>query len=227
MGKKICVTCGTSDTPLWRKGPSGERTSCNACGIRWKREQNALKKKACAVARQKRKKEKLDEKKEKTWRASSRGSVEVPPNFRERDTKPGFQMNNRKRKEEESEEEEEESDEEPITKEARRSLKIEDKFHVPKEIGRLKEMQDDKTRFPFAIPGEYDNTAKYSLSSSVVPVPAPRMLEIQVELLTKELNSIPQHQPDQIYDDLLDFLPPMTEEISVLHFSKISNDIAC
>jgi hypothetical protein len=66
------------------------------------------------------------------------------------------------------------------------------------------------------------------------------LFQIQVELLTKELNSIPQHQPDQVaarsnvfltcpetFDDLLDFLPPMTEEISVLHFSKMSNDIAC
>jgi len=34
---KTCVKCGTSDTPLWRNGPEGPKSMCNACGIRWKR----------------------------------------------------------------------------------------------------------------------------------------------------------------------------------------------
>lgn len=32
-----CAQCGTKKTPCWRKGPEGNRTLCNACGIRWKR----------------------------------------------------------------------------------------------------------------------------------------------------------------------------------------------
>ena len=36
---------GTLDSPEWRKGPTGPKTLCNACGLRWakkekKRSQN-------------------------------------------------------------------------------------------------------------------------------------------------------------------------------------------
>ena len=34
----ICRDCGTSETTLWRGGPTGEKSLCNACGIRWKRQ---------------------------------------------------------------------------------------------------------------------------------------------------------------------------------------------
>jgi len=34
---KSCSDCGITHTPLWRGGPNGPRTMCNACGIRWKR----------------------------------------------------------------------------------------------------------------------------------------------------------------------------------------------
>lgn len=30
-----CDFCGASNTPLWRRGPQGKNTLCNACGIRW------------------------------------------------------------------------------------------------------------------------------------------------------------------------------------------------
>ncbi|EGR47575.1 blue light regulator 2 [Trichoderma reesei QM6a] len=30
-----CGTVGTLDSPEWRKGPSGPKTLCNACGLRW------------------------------------------------------------------------------------------------------------------------------------------------------------------------------------------------
>ncbi|ESQ49360.1 hypothetical protein EUTSA_v10021708mg [Eutrema salsugineum] len=32
--KKSCAICGTSKTPLWRGGPAGPKSLCNACGIR-------------------------------------------------------------------------------------------------------------------------------------------------------------------------------------------------
>ncbi|CAM8972416.1 unnamed protein product [Rhodiola kirilowii] len=32
--KKTCVDCGTSKTPLWRSGPAGPKSLCNACGIK-------------------------------------------------------------------------------------------------------------------------------------------------------------------------------------------------
>ncbi|KAF9013936.1 hypothetical protein BDQ17DRAFT_1418879 [Cyathus striatus] len=31
----VCVTCGRTDSPEWRKGPQGPKTLCNACGLRW------------------------------------------------------------------------------------------------------------------------------------------------------------------------------------------------
>ncbi|XP_010520375.1 PREDICTED: GATA transcription factor 11 [Tarenaya hassleriana] len=33
----ICRHCKTTDTPQWREGPSGPKTLCNACGMRFKK----------------------------------------------------------------------------------------------------------------------------------------------------------------------------------------------
>nr|XP_043613133.1 GATA transcription factor 16-like [Erigeron canadensis] len=37
-----CVDCGTSKTPLWRGGPAGPKSLCNACGIRSRKRRRAL-----------------------------------------------------------------------------------------------------------------------------------------------------------------------------------------
>ncbi|CAM8989326.1 unnamed protein product [Rhodiola kirilowii] len=34
-----CANCDTTSTPLWRKGPKGPKSLCNACGIRYKKEE--------------------------------------------------------------------------------------------------------------------------------------------------------------------------------------------
>ena len=34
---KFCLHCGTGSTPLWRNDADGNKTLCNACGIKWKR----------------------------------------------------------------------------------------------------------------------------------------------------------------------------------------------
>lgn len=34
---RSCVDCGTTKTPMWRSGPRGSKSLCNACGIRWKK----------------------------------------------------------------------------------------------------------------------------------------------------------------------------------------------
>ncbi|KAJ2903420.1 hypothetical protein GGI21_004432, partial [Coemansia aciculifera] len=34
-GRK-CSYCGCNETPIWRRGPGGTGTLCNACGVRWK-----------------------------------------------------------------------------------------------------------------------------------------------------------------------------------------------
>lgn len=33
--KRVCDFCGASDTPMWRRGPQGKGTLCNACGVKW------------------------------------------------------------------------------------------------------------------------------------------------------------------------------------------------
>lgn len=40
---KACADCHTTKTPLWRGGPEGPKSLCNACGIRYrKRRRQAL-----------------------------------------------------------------------------------------------------------------------------------------------------------------------------------------
>ncbi|KAM0948491.1 putative transcription factor C2C2-GATA family [Dioscorea sansibarensis] len=34
---KSCAICTTTKTPLWRGGPSGPKTLCNACGIKYRK----------------------------------------------------------------------------------------------------------------------------------------------------------------------------------------------
>ncbi|KAG2232212.1 hypothetical protein INT48_003902 [Thamnidium elegans] len=35
--KNHCQSCGTSSSPEWRRGPTGHKTLCNACGLRYSR----------------------------------------------------------------------------------------------------------------------------------------------------------------------------------------------
>jgi len=35
--KLRCVQCDVTETPLWRSGPAGPKTLCNACGVRYKK----------------------------------------------------------------------------------------------------------------------------------------------------------------------------------------------
>ncbi|XP_043711730.1 GATA transcription factor 16-like [Telopea speciosissima] len=40
--KKSCTDCRTTKTPLWRGGPAGPKSLCNACGIRYRKKRRAL-----------------------------------------------------------------------------------------------------------------------------------------------------------------------------------------
>lgn len=40
---QVCVTCGTRKTPMWRTNTDGQKTLCNACGVRLHREQKKAK----------------------------------------------------------------------------------------------------------------------------------------------------------------------------------------
>ncbi|KAK9136758.1 hypothetical protein Sjap_007352 [Stephania japonica] len=42
QGKKSCSDCQTTKTPLWRGGPAGPKSLCNACGIRYRKKRRAL-----------------------------------------------------------------------------------------------------------------------------------------------------------------------------------------
>ncbi|KAL5733524.1 hypothetical protein ACOSP7_032868 [Xanthoceras sorbifolium] len=35
--------CNTNDTPMWRRGPLGHKTLCNACGIKYRKEEDKRK----------------------------------------------------------------------------------------------------------------------------------------------------------------------------------------
>ena len=38
---KVCTECGTNESPEWRKGPTGAKTLCNACGLRFAKRRKA------------------------------------------------------------------------------------------------------------------------------------------------------------------------------------------
>ncbi|KAI9122907.1 hypothetical protein K1719_005796 [Acacia pycnantha] len=40
--KKTCADCGTTKTPLWRGGPAGPKSLCNACGIKSRKKKRAI-----------------------------------------------------------------------------------------------------------------------------------------------------------------------------------------
>ncbi|GAB4830036.1 hypothetical protein Ancab_019680 [Ancistrocladus abbreviatus] len=40
--EKSCTDCRTTTTPLWRGGPAGPKTLCNACGIKYHKKRRAL-----------------------------------------------------------------------------------------------------------------------------------------------------------------------------------------
>ncbi|XP_023538706.1 GATA transcription factor 15-like [Cucurbita pepo subsp. pepo] len=42
QNKKTCADCGTSKTPLWRGGPAGPKSLCNACGIRSRKKRRSI-----------------------------------------------------------------------------------------------------------------------------------------------------------------------------------------
>ncbi|KAI6694649.1 hypothetical protein NL676_022359 [Syzygium grande] len=37
-----CVECRTTRTPMWRGGPAGPRSLCNACGIKYRKRSRGL-----------------------------------------------------------------------------------------------------------------------------------------------------------------------------------------
>ncbi|KAI8344984.1 hypothetical protein B0O80DRAFT_431961 [Mortierella sp. GBAus27b] len=36
MHPKRCAYCGCTSTPMWRRGPGGPHSLCNACGVKWR-----------------------------------------------------------------------------------------------------------------------------------------------------------------------------------------------
>ncbi|XWS70007.1 hypothetical protein CRYUN_Cryun03dG0012200 [Craigia yunnanensis] len=47
---RVCADCNTTKTPLWRSGPRGPKSLCNACGIRQRKARRALAAAAAAAA---------------------------------------------------------------------------------------------------------------------------------------------------------------------------------
>ncbi|MED6193713.1 hypothetical protein PIB30_022009 [Stylosanthes scabra] len=42
VSNRSCNDCHTTSTPLWRAGPDGPRSLCNACGLRYRKRRKAL-----------------------------------------------------------------------------------------------------------------------------------------------------------------------------------------
>jgi len=42
VGPKKCYFCKTVSTPEWRRGPTGPKSLCNACGLRYSRRQKSI-----------------------------------------------------------------------------------------------------------------------------------------------------------------------------------------
>ncbi|XP_057963398.1 GATA transcription factor 16-like [Malania oleifera] len=40
--EKCCADCKTTKTPLWRGGPAGPKSLCNACGIRYRKRRSSM-----------------------------------------------------------------------------------------------------------------------------------------------------------------------------------------
>ncbi|KAL3535620.1 hypothetical protein ACH5RR_004081 [Cinchona calisaya] len=47
---RVCADCNTTKTPLWRSGPKGPKSLCNACGIRQRKARRAMAAAAAAAA---------------------------------------------------------------------------------------------------------------------------------------------------------------------------------
>ncbi|WVZ77299.1 hypothetical protein U9M48_025182 [Paspalum notatum var. saurae] len=47
---RVCSDCNTTNTPLWRSGPCGPKSLCNACGIRQRKARRALAAAAAAAS---------------------------------------------------------------------------------------------------------------------------------------------------------------------------------
>ncbi|KAL3532611.1 hypothetical protein ACH5RR_006132 [Cinchona calisaya] len=47
---RVCADCNTTKTPLWRSGPKGPKSLCNACGIRQRKARRAMAAAAVAAA---------------------------------------------------------------------------------------------------------------------------------------------------------------------------------
>ncbi|KAJ6814840.1 putative GATA transcription factor 22 isoform X1 [Iris pallida] len=45
---RVCSDCSTTKTPLWRSGPQGPKSLCNACGIRQMKARRAMRAAAAA-----------------------------------------------------------------------------------------------------------------------------------------------------------------------------------
>ncbi|XP_061374729.1 putative GATA transcription factor 22 [Gastrolobium bilobum] len=48
---RVCSDCNTSSTPLWRSGPKGPKSLCNACGIRQRKLRRAMAEAANGLAK--------------------------------------------------------------------------------------------------------------------------------------------------------------------------------
>ncbi|KAL9154068.1 hypothetical protein ABFS82_10G089500 [Erythranthe guttata] len=47
---RVCADCNTTKTPLWRSGPKGPKSLCNACGIRQRKARRAMAAAAAAAS---------------------------------------------------------------------------------------------------------------------------------------------------------------------------------
>ncbi|XP_002516445.3 putative GATA transcription factor 22 [Ricinus communis] len=77
---RVCSDCNTTTTPLWRSGPRGPKSLCNACGIRQRKARRAMAAAAAiAMETSSTKAAKVKEKKSRTGHASQCKKLCKPP----------------------------------------------------------------------------------------------------------------------------------------------------
>ncbi|XP_039071624.1 GATA transcription factor 21-like isoform X2 [Hibiscus syriacus] len=91
---RVCADCNTTKTPLWRSGPRGPKSLCNACGIRQRKARRAMAAAATAAATGS---TAVERTKSKVQHKTKRSNDDCVPHFKNKKCKLNPQSQSRKK----------------------------------------------------------------------------------------------------------------------------------